>query len=158
MYSTRKFRRILKGIKNILQHAKLTNFHTKMGPYSGFFMGLCEQAHSVKWSKFDILSFEKPHLHEYKQYWKHPKLFWISVFAYMFWKERVISSYAAAHSLVLSTRGFVIPACINMMTSSNGNIFRLTGPLFGEFTGPRWIPLTKASDAELWRILWSAPE
>ena len=34
-----------------------------------------------------------------------------------------------------------------MMTSSNGNIFRVTGHLCGEFTGPRWIPLTKASDA-----------
>ena len=37
-----------------------------------------------------------------------------------------------------------------MMTSSNGNIFRVTGHLCGEFTGPRWIPRTKASDAELW--------
>ena len=27
-----------------------------------------------------------------------------------------------------------------MMTSSNGNIFRVTGHLCGEFTGPRWIP------------------
>ena len=35
------------------------------------------------------------------------------------------------------------------MTSSNGNIFRVTGHLCGEFTGPRWIPRTKASDAEL---------
>ena len=31
-----------------------------------------------------------------------------------------------------------------MMTSSNGNIFRVTGHLCGEFTGPRWIPHTKA--------------
>ena len=30
------------------------------------------------------------------------------------------------------------------MTSSNENIFRVTGPLCGEFTGHRWIPLTKA--------------
>ena len=37
-----------------------------------------------------------------------------------------------------------------MMTSSNGNIFRVTGHLCGEFTGHRWIPRTKASDAELW--------
>ena len=44
-----------------------------------------------------------------------------------------------------------------MMTSSNGNIFRVTGPLCGEFTGPRWIPRMKASDAELWCFLWSAP-
>ena len=36
------------------------------------------------------------------------------------------------------------------MTSWNGNIFRVTGPLCGEFTGHLWIPLTKASDAELW--------
>ena len=42
----------------------------------------------------------------------------------------------------------------NMMTSSNGNIFQVTGPLCGE---SQWIPLTKASDAELWCLLWSAP-
>ena len=41
------------------------------------------------------------------------------------------------------------------MTSSNGNIFRVTGPLCGEFTGHRWIPHTKASDVDLWRFLWS---
>ena len=43
-----------------------------------------------------------------------------------------------------------------MMTSSNGNIFHVTGTLCGEFTGHRWIPRTKASDAELWCFLWSA--
>ena len=37
-------------------------------------------------------------------------------------------------------------------------IFRVTGHLCGEFTGHRWIPRTKASDAELWCFLWSAPE
>ena len=30
-----------------------------------------------------------------------------------------------------------------MMTSSNVNIFRVTGPLWGESTGDRWIPLTQ---------------
>ena len=45
-----------------------------------------------------------------------------------------------------------------MMTSSNGNFFRVTGPLCGEFTGHRWIPHTKASDAELWCFLWSVSE
>ena len=45
-----------------------------------------------------------------------------------------------------------------MITSSNGNIFRVTGPLCGEFTGDRWIPLTKASDAELRCFLWTAPK
>ena len=42
---------------------------------------------------------------------------------------------------------YALPAFF-MMTSSNGNIFRVTGPLCGEFTDHRWIPLTKASDAE----------
>ena len=46
--------------------------------------------------------------------------------------------------------------CANI-TWSNRTIFRVTGPLCGEFTGTRWIPLTKASDAELWRFLSSAP-
>ena len=36
--------------------------------------------------------------------------------------------------------------------------FRATGPLCGEFTGHRWIPLTKVNGAELWSFLWSAPE
>ena len=44
------------------------------------------------------------------------------------------------------------------MTSSNGNIFRVTGHLYGEFTGQRWIPHTKASNVEFWCFLWSAPE
>ena len=46
----------------------------------------------------------------------------------------------------------------SMMTSSNGNIFRVTGHLCGEFTGPRWNPRTKASDAGLWCFLWSTAE
>ena len=37
-------------------------------------------------------------------------------------------------------------------------ILRVTGHLCGEFTGPRWIPHTKASDAELSCFLWSASE
>ena len=45
-----------------------------------------------------------------------------------------------------------------MMTSSNENIFRVTGHLGEEFSGHRWIPLTKSSDAELWCFLWSAHE
>ena len=43
-----------------------------------------------------------------------------------------------------------------IMTSSNGNIFRVTVHLCGDFTGLWWIPRTKASDAELWCFLWSA--
>ena len=39
-----------------------------------------------------------------------------------------------------------------MMTSSNGNIFRVTGHLRGELTGHRWVPHTMASDLDLWRF------
>ena len=45
-----------------------------------------------------------------------------------------------------------------MMTSLNGNIFRVAGLLWGESTGHRWIPLTKANDAELLCFLWYAPK
>ena len=59
--------------------------------------------------------------------------------------------------------GFLAWGCMQwsrhmyMMTSSNGNISRVTGTLCGEFTGLRWIPPAKASDAGLWWFLWSAP-
>ena len=45
----------------------------------------------------------------------------------------------------------------NMMTSSNGNLFRVTGLLYGIFTGHPWLPLTKASDAELWCFFYLSP-
>ena len=57
---------------------------------------------------------------------------------------------------ILAT-GFVLSNSA-MMTSSNGNNVRFIGPLCGESIGHRWIPLTKASDTELWCFLWSAPE
>ena len=44
------------------------------------------------------------------------------------------------------------------MTSSNENIFRVIGPLCGEITDHRWIPLIKAGDPELGCFIWSAPE
>ena len=44
---------------------------------------------------------------------------------------------------------------IFMMTSSNGNLFPVTDPLCGEFTGHRCIPLTKASDALMSSMIWA---
>ena len=46
----------------------------------------------------------------------------------------------------------------HMMTSSNRNILRVTGPLWVETIGHRWIFFTKASDAEHWCYLWSTPK
>ena len=45
-----------------------------------------------------------------------------------------------------------------MMTSSAGNIFRVTEVLCEEFTGHRWTVRLKASNAELWYFLWSVAE
>ena len=58
------------------------------------------------------------------------------------------------HTYTLTLFSFTV----TMMTSSNGNTFRVTGPLWGESAGHWWIPLTKASGVELWCFLWSAPE
>ena len=66
-------------------------------------------------------------------------------------------NYHLSKSLHYTTpRGMPFHMHSVIRTSSNGNIFRVTGPLCGEFTGHRWIPLTKASDVELWCFLWSA--
>ena len=39
------------------------------------------------------------------------------------------------------------------MTSSNGNIFCITGPVCGKFTGHGWIPTTKSSDAIMFSLI-----
>ena len=49
--------------------------------------------------------------------------------------------------------GIVVPV-MSMMTSSNGNIFRVAGHFCREFTSYWWIAITKASDAELWCCAW----
>ena len=45
-----------------------------------------------------------------------------------------------------------------MVTPSNANLFRVTGPLCGEYIGHWWIPLTKAGYGEPWCSLWSPPD
>ena len=62
--------------------------------------------------------------------------------------RNVFHQYPLEFSFRLTIWGVEYMQC-RMMTSSNGNIFRVTGLLYGEFTGHRWIPHTKASDAEL---------
>ena len=52
-----------------------------------------------------------------------------------------------------------VHAHISWWRHQNGNIFRVIGPLCGEFTGHRWITLIKTSDAELWCFFYrSMPE
>ena len=71
---------------------------------------------------------------------------------------RRVSGYHLTYSPQVAQHAESRPYEYLMMTPSNGSIFRVTGHLYGEFTGPRWIPCTKASDAELWCFLWSASE
>ena len=59
-----------------------------------------------------------------------------------------IIDYTEASSIMVDEISSYLTALI--MTSSNGNILHITGHLRREFTGHRWIPRTKASDAELW--------
>ena len=54
------------------------------------------------------------------------------------------------------TLSHYLPKVLIIMTmSSNGKIFCVTGPLCGEFTGHRWIPRSKASDA-VRLVIWDA--
>ena len=73
-----------------------------------------------------------------------------------FWKTQleILFAKCPAQCIDPSTLWKMVISCkqhlqmhfIDMMTSWNGNIFRVTGPLCGEFTGDRWIPLTEAGD------------
>ena len=62
------------------------------------------------------------------------------------------------NSPTATRRGLCDSLSVVMTTTSNGDIFCVTGHLCGELTGYRWIPVTKASDVELWWFLWSAPK
>ena len=61
----------------------------------------------------------------------HDKLFWHLLFPT---RARNSNKYYVTFPENLSW------TCFLMMTSSNGNIFRVTGPLCGEFTGPGEFP------------------
>ena len=74
--------------------------------------------------------------------------------------EYASSTFTKEHlwMTVLTHFGLALFSCSPMMTSSNWSIFRVTGPLCEEFTGHRWISLTKAIDAELCCFLKSVLE
>ena len=70
------------------------------------------------------------------------------------WNSQICRSKCLPSSLVIWSRVKVWTLYTAfMMTAPNGNIFRVTGPLCGEFTSHRWIPLTKTSDVGLWCFL-----
>ena len=77
----------------------------------------------------------------------------IAIITFSFKKTRLKVSSAKWRPYCLG-----LNVLMKILMSLNGNIFGVAGPLCGEFTGHRLIPLTKASDAELWCFLWSALE
>ena len=66
------------------------------------------------------------------------------------WKDPMCHPQMLCLAQIVCIMNFIagLFQAVAMVTSSNGNIFRFTGHLCGEFTGPRWIPHTKASDAD----------
>ena len=84
------------------------------------------------------------------------------IYLYMISLKYIISWYILFLDTILMAKcKTVISRCVRnekttiIMTSWNGNIFRVTGHLCREFTGHWWIPHTNASDVELWCFLWS---
>ena len=66
----------------------------------------------------------------------------------MIWYTRHVSYLCFYPESYADGTHFIVFGCGSvtihfMMTSSNGNIFRVTGHLCGEFTGHRWIPRTQ---------------
>ena len=91
--------------------------------------------------------------------WGKCLIFWIN-FRWSFFQWRQLKICQLLFQLLTNQKKSLKQWWISwlMMTSSNGNIFRVTGPLWGESIGHHVIPLTKDCDAEFWRFLWSAPE
>ena len=78
--------------------------------------------------------------------------FAISIGVYMFSSSQSRNPDIFTLEIVLEftlRRFFIVSKYKLHDDASNGNIFRVTGPLLGESNDHRWIPLTKATDAEL---------
>ena len=54
--------------------------------------------------------------------------------------DKTIMMHITLIDIVVMINDFTTKRPSHTITSSNGNIFRVTGHLCGEFTGPRWIP------------------
>ena len=105
-------------------------------------MDLRWQSPFEKWGFYDIaegVRFRSSTDPDVKPDWKK----FLSVNRKKIWQER--------HCKGVSDDEHIYLFDLHMMTSSNGNIFRVTGPLCGEFTGPGEFPaqrpVTRSFDA-----------
>ena len=113
--------------------------------YGGSFLKFCD----------NISQILKDTLWEIAQWNKCWQMMYVGAFQKLYFTS-ISSKRSHAIKVISGTWAPLKVQC--MMTSSNGNIVLVIGSLCGEFNGDRWIPLTKANDAELWCFLWSAPE
>ena len=110
----------------------------------------------VSWRKGDLttvnIDFSPPGIHGLTCKEMHESFYVTDFNTHVMWLRYHTGLHTSAWSLMVTiakTIWYKEPSH-DMMTSGNGIIFLVTGPLCGEFTGYRWIPLTKASDAEHW--------
>ena len=62
------------------------------------------------------------------------------------------------HFITLLSSLFITVDNSCKLLALQNNVVSSANKIEGEFTGHRWIPLSKARDAELWCFLWSAPD
>ena len=109
-------------------------------------------------SIFEITSVaasEKYTIHRHSRWWQN-EICYQRVGSEIAKNRETINSSTSTHScrtkgslianeiVGVSSRIKLIAFLLNMMTSSNGNIFRVTGPLCGEFTGPGEFPTQRS--------------
>ena len=83
-------------------------------------------------------------------YWTNNRVAGDLVVIILMWRHCNVELWRIRIWMRMRIRCLGVTYTKSVMTSSNGNIFCVTGPLFWEFTGHRWIPIPKARDAELW--------
>ena len=137
---------------NLVEIAKWGWLLTKQGAISSLVVII----YYPQWPFLDFLYLWIIMFTEVSDYWKCVKLLKTKLWKISFLHFRFI--FFDILGSVFSCLTTLVQYQLVMITSPNGNIFRVTGPLCGEFTGDRWIPPTKESDAELWCFLWSALE
>ena len=69
-----------------------------------------------------------------------------------------VTTFDAMHHVIASGIHIISADSLTWWRHQMKTFSALLALLWGESTGHRWIPLTKASDAEVWCFLWSAPE
>ena len=85
---------------------------------------------------------------------ENPNYFWKNMLGECMVKERISYTINVFIFHLLPQNTFTSIIMVTCWRHQMKKI-RVTGPLWGDSTGHRWIPLTKASDTELWCFLWS---